>query len=123
MWTDYFNRTVTPQTDKLHSLLVSEPLALGDLILTEVLQGFAGVHEFNEARKLLTCLTVAELGGKGAAIQAARNFRTRRNLGLTVGKAVDSIMAARCIESGYDLLQSDKDFSPFVKHLGLRSVA
>ena len=31
---------MTPQTNKLDELLVSEPLAIGDLILTEVLQGF-----------------------------------------------------------------------------------
>jgi hypothetical protein len=27
------------------------------------------------------------------------------------------------IESGYELLHNDRDFDPFVKHLGLRSVA
>ncbi|MGH9436134.1 MAG: type II toxin-antitoxin system VapC family toxin, partial [Terriglobia bacterium] len=31
------------------------------------------------------------------------------------------IIATRCIESGYPLLYSDRDFDPFVKHLGLQS--
>jgi len=32
------------------------------------------------------------------------------------------VIATRCIESGYDLLHDDRDFDPFVKHLGLRVV-
>jgi predicted nucleic acid-binding protein len=40
VWIDYFKGTITAQTEKLDSLLGHEPLAIGDLILTEVLQGF-----------------------------------------------------------------------------------
>ena len=40
VWVDYFNGRDTPQTTKLDALLGVEPLAIGDLILTEVLQGF-----------------------------------------------------------------------------------
>jgi hypothetical protein len=32
------------------------------------------------------------------------------------------VIATRCIEGGYDLLHSDRDFEPFVIHLGLRAV-
>jgi predicted nucleic acid-binding protein len=121
VWVDYFRGTITPQTEKLDSLLDSEPLAIGDLILTEVLQGFAGERDVNEATKLLISLTVVELGGQDIAIQAARNFRVLRGLGITVRKTIDTVIATRCIESGYDLLYSDRDFDPFVKYLGLRA--
>lgn len=122
VWIDYFSGAITPQTEKLDRLLNSELLAIGDLMLTEVLQGFAGEREFNQARKLLTSLTVVDLGGRDVAIQAARNFRTLRELGVTVRKTIDTVIATRCIESGYELLHSDRDFDPFVKHLGLRAV-
>lgn len=122
VWIDYFTGTITPQTEKLDSLLGNEPLAIGDLILTEVLQGFADERDFNEARKLLTSLTVVDLGGQDVAIQAAKNFRVLREFGVTVRKTIDSVIATRCIESGYDLLHHDKDFDPFVKYLGLRAV-
>jgi predicted nucleic acid-binding protein len=56
------------------------------------------------------------------AIQAASNFRVLRELGVTVRKTIDSVIATRCIESGYDLLHTDRDFDPFAKHLGLRVV-
>ena len=122
VWIDYFKGTITAQTEKLDSLLGHEPLAIGDLILTEVLQGFADEQDFNEARKMLTSLTVVELGGQEIAIQAAKNFRTLRNLGVTVRKTTDTVIATRCIESGFDLLHNRRDFNPFVRHLGLRMV-
>ena len=122
VWIDYFNGTLTALTEKLDSLLGSELLAIGDLILTEVLQGFADERDFNQARRVLTSLTVVELGGQKIAIQAAKNFRALRNRGITVRKTIDTVIATRCIESGYALLHNDKDFDPFVKHLGLRVV-
>jgi predicted nucleic acid-binding protein len=122
VWIDYFKGTVTAQTEKLDRLLGHQPLAIGDLILTEVLQGFAADRDFNEARKMLTSLMVVELGGQEIAIQAARNFRTLRSLGVTIRKTIDTVIATRCIESGYDLLHHDRDFDPFARHLGLRVV-
>jgi predicted nucleic acid-binding protein len=41
---------------------------------------------------------------------------------VTVRKTIDTMIATRCIESGYDLLHSDRDFAPFVQHLGLRVI-
>ena len=121
VWIDYFRGTQTPQTEKLDGLLSSEPIAVGDLILTEVLQGFGSERDFNEARRLLTSLLVVELGGREIAIQAARNFRILRAQGVTIRKTIDTVIATRCIESGFILLHSDRDFDPFVQHLGLRS--
>jgi predicted nucleic acid-binding protein len=122
VWIDYFKGTITAQTEILDKLLGHEPLAIGDLILTEVLQGFAEEHDFNKARKMLTSLMVVELGGREIAIQAAKNFRALRVLGVTVRGTIDTLIATRCIESGYDLLHNDRDFDPFTKHLGLRAV-
>jgi predicted nucleic acid-binding protein len=122
VWIDYFNGVIRAQTELLDRLLGREPLAIGDLILTEVLQGFVEERDFEQARNMLTSLIVVELGGQEIAIQAARNFRALRNLGVTVRKTIDTVIATRCIESGYDLLHNDRDFDPFAKHLGLRIV-
>lgn len=121
VWIDYFRGVATPQADRLDSLLGSEPIAIGDLILAEVLQGFVSDHDFRQATKLLTSLLVVDLGGREIAIQAAKNFRTLRTLGVTVRKTIDTVIATRCIQSGFALLYSDRDFDPFVEHLGLRS--
>ncbi len=121
VWIDYFRGTVTPQTDRLDSLLGNEPVAIGDLILAEVLQGFTSDTDFNKALKLLTVLQVMELGGQDMAIQAARNFRTLRALGVTVRKTIATLIATCAIEKDLALLYSDRDFDPFVAHLGLHS--
>lgn len=121
VWIDYFRGIPTPQAEKLDALLGVEPVATGDLVLTEVLQGFASDRDFNQAKKLMTALVIVDLAGQDIAIQAARNFRILRSLGVTVRKTIDTVIATRCIESGLPLLYSDKDFDPFVQHLGLRS--
>jgi predicted nucleic acid-binding protein len=122
VWIDYFNGTITPQTEKLDRLLSGELLAVGDLMLTEVLQGFTNERDFRDAREMLTSLVVVELGGQEIAIQAAKNFRALRRLGVTVRKTIYTVIATRCIESGYSLLHDDRDFDPFARHLGLRVV-
>ena len=121
VWIDYFRGKPTAQTDRLDALLGSEPVAIGDLILAEVLQGFAGERNFNLARRLLTSLVVLDIGGREVALAAARNFRRLRALGVTVRKTIDTLIATRCIVDDLSLLYSDRDFEPFVKHLGLRS--
>ncbi len=121
VWIDYFRGTVTPQTERLDALLGHEPVCVGDLVLAEVLQGFNTDRAFNQARKLLTSLELIELGGQDMAIQAARNFRTLRQWGITVRKTIDTFIATACIEHDLPLLYSDRDFDPFVEHLGLRS--
>jgi len=121
VWIDFFRGVATPQVETLDRLLGAEPLAVGDLILAEVLQGFRGEKEFNQARKLLLTLEQADVGGQEIAIQAARNFRTLRERGVTIRKTIDTLIATRCIESDITLLFSDRDFDPFVEYLGLRS--
>lgn len=120
VWIDYFRGSITAQTEKLDQLLGSEQLAIGDLNVTEVLQGFNDDRAFNQARRMLLSLTVVELGGLEIAIKAAQNFRVLRQRGVTIRKTIDTVIATRCIENGYDLLHSDKDFDPFVRYLGLR---
>jgi predicted nucleic acid-binding protein len=121
VWIDYFRGTTTPQAEKLDALLGNEPVATGDLILAEVLQGFVSNRDFNQARKLMTSLVIVDLVGQAIAIQSAKNFRVLRALGITVRKTIDTVIATRCVESGLSLLYSDRDFDPFVEHLGLRS--
>ena len=53
VWIDYFRGTITPHSERLEALLGNEVLTIGNLIRTEVLQGFAVEREFNEARRRL----------------------------------------------------------------------
>jgi hypothetical protein len=121
VWIDFFRGARTAATDRLDDLLASEPLFVGDLMLTEVLQGFTTDRDFARAQELLTSLDVVEIGGREIAVAAARNYRQLRSLGVTVRKTIDCLIATRCIVDGYALLHADRDFEPFVQHLGLRT--
>ena len=121
VWIDYFRGSATPQANRLDALLGAEPLAIGDVVLAEVLQGFTSDRDFNNALRLLMTVSVIDIGGRDIAVQAARNFRALRARGVTVRKTIDTLIATRCIESGFLLLYSDRDFDPFVEHLGLQS--
>ena len=93
VWIDYFRGAATPEADTLDALLGTEPLATGDLILTEVLKGFAADADFARARKLLMSLTIVHLGGVGIAVKAAQNFRRLRARGVSVRKTIDTVIA------------------------------
>ena len=120
VWIDYFNGIDSATSERLDKLLGVEPLAVGDLILTEVLQGFRSDADYKTARELMTSLTVLEMLGQKVAIQSAENYRSLRARGVTVRRTVDLIIATCCIEHGLPLLFEDKDFVPFVRHLGLK---
>ncbi len=121
VWIDYFRGLPTPQADYLDELLGVEAVCIGDLILTEVLQEFVQDRDFDRAKDLLASLDIVELGGRDVAVQAATYFRRLRRLGITVRKTIDTVIATRCIRDGLTLLYSDRDFDPFVRHLGLRA--
>jgi predicted nucleic acid-binding protein len=119
VWIDYFNGRVTPQTDYLHIAVASIPILVGDLILTEVLQGFRQDADFEAARQAMGKFSQANLVNSALAVQSARNFRFLRQKGITVRKTIDSLIATYCIENSHDLLHSDADFNPYEQFLGL----
>ena len=121
VWIDYFNGARTAASDRLDALVGEEPLLIGDLILTEVLQGFARDRDFRRARDALAPFPIIMIGGPDAAIAAASNYRALRTRGVTVRKTIDTLIATRCLLDGHALLYSDRDFDPFVEHLGLRT--
>jgi predicted nucleic acid-binding protein len=120
VWIDYFGGAASPEADRLDALLGVEPLVTGDLILAEVLQGFAADRDFQHARTLLESFEVVALAGREVCIEAAQNVRTLRRKGVTIRKTINTIIATCCIRNGYVLLHNDRDFDAFVEHLGLR---
>ncbi len=123
VWIDFFRGMRTPQAERLDALLGTTRIAVGDLILAEVLRGVRDEREFQQVRKTLDSFEQVDLVGRDIAIQAAKNFRKLRDLGLTVRKAIDTLIATRCMESNYPLLHSDRDFDAFELHLGLQVVS
>jgi predicted nucleic acid-binding protein len=121
VWIDYFRGVATAETDRLDALLGEAELVVGDVVLAEVLQGFDTDRDFRTALRLFDTLGLVEVGGRDTAVEAARNFRRLRARGITVRKTIDTLIATHCIRHGVALLYSDRDFDPFVEHLGLKS--
>jgi predicted nucleic acid-binding protein len=122
VWVDFFNGVDTPEVVRLDSLLGIEPVAIGDFILLEVLQGFRSDSDCEVASSLLAGLTIYDLLGRRMALMAANNYRSLRARGITIRKTTDTMIATCCIANSIPLLYSDRDFEPFVTHLGLRAV-
>ena len=122
VWVDYFNGVSSPQVNELDRRLDHEVVAMGDLILLEILQGFNNDRHYNLARERLLQLAQHEFLNYRLALKASENFRYLRKKGIKVRKSNDVIIATYCIEYGVPLLFSDRDFEPFVKHLGLQAV-
>jgi len=121
VWIDYFNGQKTRQTERLHHALGQEDVIVGDIILTEVLQGFRRDTDFQRARELFRAFPVVSMLGPDMAIKSAENYRTLRKRGVTVRKTIDVMIATWCIEHALPLLYSDRDFNPAVQHLGLQA--
>ncbi len=119
VWIDYFNGRKTKETNRLDDLLGQESIAIGDLVLIEVLQGFRHDKDYKIAKELLTSLTVFEICGQDFAIKSADNFRFLRKKGVTIRKTIDVLIATFCIEKELPLLHFDKDFNPFHQYLML----
>jgi predicted nucleic acid-binding protein len=122
VWIDYFNGQITPQTNFLDELLLSQPVLMGDLILGETLQGFRRDEDFEAAYKALGRLPQAQMSSADLAVQSAMNYRTLRKKGVTVRKTIDCFIATFCIAKGHELLHDDRDFDPFEAYLGLKVV-
>ena len=123
VWIDYFNGVDSLETDTLDKALGNETVAIGDLILIEILQGFRADKQYNMAKELLEPLKKFEMLGLNIAVKTADNYRKLRKKGITIRKTADVIIATYCIENDIPLLFTDRDFIPFVKHLGLQPVA
>lgn len=122
VWVDWLNDRETIETDILsHIARGGEQIAIGDLVLAEVLQGIRSDRYFETVRTLLARFVQVRVADHHAAVAAARHYHTLRVLSVTVRKTIDTLIATRCILDELPLLYSDRDFDPFVVHCGLRS--
>ena len=122
VWIDWFADRATAQATALDRLFEREErLVVGDLVLTEVLQGTRDERHFTGLLDRLSAFPVVRIVDRAVAVAAARHYRALRVRGITVRKTIDTLIAARCIADRVPLLYSDRDFDPFVAHCDLRS--
>ncbi|MES9854198.1 MAG: PIN domain nuclease [Candidatus Thiodiazotropha sp. L084R] len=122
VWIDYLNGIKNRHTDALDSGVVEGVVAIGDLILLEILQGIRNDRDYRKTKQTLLTLDQYQMFGNGMAEKCADNYRALRKKGITIRKTSDVIIATFCIEQKIPLLFLDRDFLPFVDHLGLSSL-
>jgi len=122
VWIDYLNGVHSTHADSLDSGIIEGTVAMGDLIFLEILQGIRDDREYRTTKQTLLTLDRVEMLGPGMPEKCAENYRSLRKKGITIRKTTDVIIATFCIEQRMPLLFTDRDFIPFVDHLGLLSV-
>lgn len=120
VWIDYFAGRFTPQSTWLDGVLGKQALAVGDLIIGEVLRGFADKGEQGTARKALLRFRVYRIGGLDLVLESARHQCLLHEKGEPVPGEVDCLVAAFCIHWKLPLLHSNPAFEPFQRHLELQ---
>jgi predicted nucleic acid-binding protein len=120
IWIDYFNGVQNERVAVLDDALQLEEVAIGDLILFEVLQGFRTEHEVAAARSQLALCELFHMVSPELALRAAQCYRHFRRRGITIRSSIDCLIATAVIAGDHILLHNDRDFDHFEKHLGLR---
>lgn len=122
VWVDFFTGRPSAAAQELARLLDDGLIGLvvPDLVLYEVLRGFRHERALRQARQLLQTLRIEPCAGEALALAAAEHYRSLRAKGITVRSAIDTLIAAFCIEKDYLLLHNDRDYHALAAHRGLR---
>ena len=111
VWIDVLNDTPAPQAQRCVQLIESgEPIALTDVILTEVLQGLRSHREAALVERHLRAFPILRLEELDDFVLAAKLYRAARRAGVTIRKTLDCLIAAPCVRTGAPLLHADGDF-------------
>jgi hypothetical protein len=111
VWIDVLNENDTPESRRCIELLdEGAPVALTDVVLTELLQGFRSEREANQVERYLRLYPILRLEGFDDFALAARLYRQARRAGITIRKTLDCLIAAPCVREGAPILHVDEDF-------------
>ena len=111
VWIDVLNDVDSPPACRCIQLLEDgAPLALTDVIFTEILQGFRHEREAHRVETHLRAFPVLRLEDLDDFALAAELYRKARRAGITIRKTLDCLIAAPCVREGTPILHADEDF-------------
>lgn len=111
VWIDVINEQETPAATRCVELLKDgAPVALTDVIYTEVLQGFRTEREASRVERHLRAFPVLRLETLDDFTRAAGLYRQARRAGITIRKTLDCLIASPCVRDGVPILHLDEDF-------------
>jgi len=111
VWIDFLRGIDSPASLRLVGLIGDgAPVALTDIVFTEVLQGIPSDREAKRVGRHLRSFPVLRLETLDDHALAAELYRAARRAGVTVRKTLDCLIAAPCVRTGAPLLHADADF-------------
>lgn len=122
VWIDFFRGVDNRGALLLREFMGRYDVLVGDLMLAEVLQGFASERQAAMAADMLQRFDQVAIVDARIAKLAAEHYRHLRRQGITIRKTIDLLIATRCIDKDWWLLHNDRDFEPMREHLGLRVI-
>lgn len=111
VWIDVINEVDTHEAGRCVELLEDgAPVALTDVIFTEILQGFRTEREARRVEERLRPFPILRLETLDDFGLAARLYREARRAGVTIRKTLDCLIAAPCVRKNVPILHCDDDF-------------
>ncbi len=121
VWIDVLNERDSQQARLCVELIeAGEPVALTDIVVTEVLQGLRSDREAKLVERHLRAFPILRLDGLDDFVLAADLYRTARSAGVTIRKTLDCLIAAPCVRTGAPILHADSDFDQLAACTPLR---
>jgi len=120
VWVDYFRGIDAAHTNKLDMALGTDEFFMGDLIITELMQGARTEKSISQIKDIISKMQCVNMVGQKIAYESAANYRLLRSKGITVRKTIGMLIGTYCIQSDASLIHNDRDFDPIEIHLGLK---
>jgi predicted nucleic acid-binding protein len=121
VWVDVLNDNDTKAAERCVELIENgEPVALTDVVFTEILQGLGSEEEAQLVEDHLRAFPILRLDGLEDFALAAELYRSARRAGVTIRKTLDCLIAAPCVRTGAPLLHADADFDRLATCTSLR---
>jgi predicted nucleic acid-binding protein len=112
VWIDVLNGNDSVPAQRCVELIEDgAPVAITDIVLTEVLQGLRSAREAQKVADHLAAFPVLRLQTLDDFALAARLYRQARQAGVTIRKTLNCLIAAPCVREGVPLLHADRDFA------------
>jgi predicted nucleic acid-binding protein len=111
VWIEVLRGSDSPSASRCVELIEDgAPVALTDVILTEILQGIEPEREVRLVERHMRAFPILRLESLDDFSLAAELYRTARRAGVTISKTIDCLIAAPCVRTGASLLHADADF-------------
>ena len=121
VWIDLLNAVDSPGHRRARELIEGgAPVALTDVVLTEILQGLRSEEEADLVERRLRAFPILRLEDLADFSLAARLYREARQAGITIRKTLACLVAAPCVRTGAPILHADSDFDRLASCTPLR---